>query len=67
MTDYLFAYNFLQMKLQVRMKVREQKTLNPLKDKTIKKKTKPGVLLPGFAAVSKESDYSPFMSMTFAF
>ena len=44
MTDYLFAYNFLQMKLQVRMRVQEQKTLNQLrldqlKDKTTKKKT----------------------------
>ena len=40
MTDYLFAYNFLQMNLQVRMRLQEQKTLNQLRDKTTKKKNK---------------------------
>lgn len=34
-----FAYNFLRMKIQVKMRVQKQKILNQLKDKTTKKKT----------------------------
>ena len=35
-----FAYNFLRMKLQTRMRTLKQKTLNQLRDKITKKKTK---------------------------